>query len=400
MLCLGTQLPKIIGHALEFGAEVAGIGLETGEHARIHQLSAVALHRSSTLDQHGGDAPGPFTKLLDANHLIRQIEVAARRQLGLGRHDAGVERGELGSQFLLGGMQRDLLAGESGEPSALRGDLATALIDLQRAQLGHEITMPTRCFGLSFEGAQLTAHLAQQVLHAQQAGLGGVEATLGALLATAELQHTGCFLDDRSPLFGPRVQHRVDLTLTDDHVLLAAHTRIAQQFLHVEQTARDTVDRVLALARAEQDARHRDLGELDRQEPSGVVDREAHFSATERRALGRAGEDHVVHLLASHRAGRLGAEDPGDGIDHIRLARPVGPDDHGDPRLELEGGGVGERLESFEGQRLQEHGARDHSRARAAPRRTHPLSAAGTPQLNCHRCPIWAPRCACTWLTA
>ena len=54
----------------------------------------------------------------------RQIGVAARRQLRLRRHHRGVERGELGAKFLLGVVQRDLLAGERGKPRTQRSDLA------------------------------------------------------------------------------------------------------------------------------------------------------------------------------------------------------------------------------------------------------------------------------------
>ena len=53
---------------------------------------------------------------------------------------------------------------------------------------------------------------------------------------------------------------------------------------------------------------------------------ERHLGPAERRALGRAGEDDVVHLLAAHRARRLGAEHPADGVDDVGLARlPFGP---------------------------------------------------------------------------
>ena len=127
--------------------------------------------------------------------------------------------------------------------------------------------MPARRIGLPLERAQLPTHLAQQILHAQQAGFGGIEAALGLLLAATELQHAGGFFDDRPSLLRPGVEHRVDLALADDDVLLAADAGVAEQLLHVEQPACDAVDRVLALAGAEQDARDRDLGELDRQQP-------------------------------------------------------------------------------------------------------------------------------------
>ncbi len=39
-------------------------------------------------------------------------------------------------------------------------------------------------------------------------------------------------------VLGTSVQHRVDLALADDDVLLAADTGVAEQLLHVEQAAR------------------------------------------------------------------------------------------------------------------------------------------------------------------
>jgi hypothetical protein len=74
--------------------------------------------------------------------------------------------------------------------------------------------------------AQLAAHLAQQVLAHSAAGRRdasvAVEAALGLLLAATVLEHAGRFLDDRPPVLGPGVEHRVDLALADDDVLLAA----------------------------------------------------------------------------------------------------------------------------------------------------------------------------------
>ncbi len=55
-------------------------------------------------------------------------------------------------------------------------------------------------------------------------------------------------------VLGPGVEHGVDLALRHDHVLLAADAGVGQQLLHVEQAARHAVDRVLAVAGAEQRA--------------------------------------------------------------------------------------------------------------------------------------------------
>ena len=67
-----------------------------------------------------------------------------------------------------------------------------------------------------------------------------------------------------------------------------------------------------------------------------------------RRARRRAGEDHVVHLLAAHRGRRLRAEHPGDGVDDVGLAAAVGADDSRQPRLDAQRGGLDEALEAAE----------------------------------------------------
>ena len=83
-------------------------------------------------------------------------------------------------------------------------------------------------------------------------------------------------------LLGAGVEHGVDLALADDHVLLAPDPGVGEQLLDVEEAARHVVDRVLAVAAAEQRAADRDLAELDRQQPGGVVDREADLGPAER----------------------------------------------------------------------------------------------------------------------
>ena len=97
--------------------------------------------------------------------------------------------------------------------------------------------------------AELAAHLAEQVVEPQEVALGRLEPALGPLPALAVLQDAGRLLDDRAAVLGPGVEHRVDLALADDHVLLAADAGVGEQLLDVEQPARRAVDRVLAVAR-------------------------------------------------------------------------------------------------------------------------------------------------------
>ena len=246
-----------------------------------------------------------------------------------------------------------------------RGDVTAGEVHPQGGELADQLAVPPGGLGLPFERAELAADLAQEILHPHQAGFGGVEAALGLLLALAVLEHAGGFLDDRPAILGPGVEHGVDLALADDHVLLAPDPGVGQQLLDVEQAAGHVVDGVLAVTGAEERAADGDLAELDAEQAGRVVDGEADLGPAEGRARGGPGEDHVVHLLAAHGARSLGAEHPRDGVDDVGLARSVGPDDDGDARFELQRRGLGERLETLEGEALQEHGAGDDTGPRS-----------------------------------
>ncbi|CAB4894645.1 unannotated protein [freshwater metagenome] len=356
--CLGRrgELSKFGTDRLELGSEPGSVVFQVRHDACVHQLAPVALHRSASLDQHRRKATGTFTQLLHPHQLVADIGIAPRGQFGLGGQHIGIEPGKFGSQRLLGVAAHDLVARQRGEPGTQRADLTTGQEHFERLQFANQVAVTARRFGLTLERAQLPSDLSQQILDAQQAGLGGIEAPLGFLLASPVLQHTGGFFDDRSSILGPSIQHCVDLTLADDHVLLTADPGIAEQLLHVEQAAGNAVDRVFALAGTEQRAADGDLRELDGQQASSVVEGEHHLGATKRRPLGGAGKDDVVHLLAAHSTGRLCAQNPGNGVDNVGFARAVGTDHNRHARFELHHGGVGERLEAFEGQCFEEHG--------------------------------------------
>ena len=155
----------------------------------------------------------------------------------------------------------------------------------QRGEFRDDGTVPTSGIGLSLERAQLPTDLAQQILQPGEVALGGGEPALGLLLAAAVLQDAGSLLDDSSAVLGPGVEHGIDLTLRDDDVLLATHAGIGQQILDVEETTGCAVDGVLAVTVAEQRARDRHFGELDREHARGVVDGEADLGASQSGAL-------------------------------------------------------------------------------------------------------------------
>ena len=112
---------------------------------------------------------------------------------------------------------------------------------------------------------------------------------------------------------------------------------------------------ILALAAAIDAAGDVHVAGVDGQLALAVVERERDFGGAERAAGGAAVEDDVGHLLAAERLGALRAEHPFDGVDDVRFAGAVGPDDDRDAAREIEPRAIGEALEAGEFERF-EHG--------------------------------------------
>jgi hypothetical protein len=202
------------------------------------------------------------------------------------------------------------------------------------AQVGLHAGRAAGHLGLAAQRLELAAQLGGEVGEPVEVGLHRVELAERLLLALAVLEDAGGLLDEGAPVLGRPGEDGVELALADDDVHLAADAGVAEQLLDVEQPDLVAVDLVLALPGAVHAAGDRHLGVVDRQRAVGVVDGERHLGPAERRAAGGAGEDDVLHLAAAQALGALLAEDPGDGVDDVGLARAVGADDGGDPRLE------------------------------------------------------------------
>ncbi len=179
---------------------------------------------------------------------------------------------------------------------------------------------------------------------------------LGPLSPSAVLEDPGRFLDRRAPLRRARLEHLVELALTDEEVLGATDAHIPEQLLDVEEPAGGAVQVVAALATPLQGPPDTDLGSEVRKGAVTVVDDERDFGPSERRAPGRPREDDVVHALRAQGAGGLRTEDPGERVHDVRLPTAVRADDDRDPRLEGEGDRIGEGLEPLQGERLDVHG--------------------------------------------
>ena len=200
------------------------------------------------------------------------------------------------------------------------------------AQVGLHAGGAAGHLGLPAQRLELAAQLGGEVGQPVEVVLHPVELAERLLLALAVLEDAGGLLDEGAPVLGAAGEDGVELALADDDVHLAADAGVAEQLLDVEQPDLVAVDLVLALAGAVHAAGDRHLGVVDRQGAVGVVDRQRHLGAAEGGAAGGAGEDDVLHLAAAQALGALLAEHPGDGVDDVGLARPVGADDGGDAR--------------------------------------------------------------------
>ena len=266
-----------------------------------------------------------FTQCLGAREEIGDIVATRHRERALGCEHRVVERAQLNAHVLLFPCEIAPRIGAALLARLEPLDLATGEVQRDCTEIGNDSVVAARGVGLALERPQLAPDLAQQVSQAQEVAFGRFEAALRLLAALAELQDPGGFLDDRPAVFGTGVQHRVELALTHDHVLLAADAGIGEQLLDVEQPARRAVDHVLRLTRAEQRAGDRDLGELDREQPRRVVDRERHLGPAERGTVGGAGEDDVVHLAAAQRAAPWAPSTHATESTMFDLPDPLGP---------------------------------------------------------------------------
>ncbi|GBC87521.1 hypothetical protein HRbin12_01531 [bacterium HR12] len=238
-------------------------------------------------------------------------------------------------------------------PQAGRGEARR-----DRLGLGGELLVAPGHLRLLLQRLQLAPQLGEDVLEPEEILLEPGELPLGPFLPFAVLGDTGGLLDEAPAVLGPSREDLLELPLGDDRVEGPADAALGEELLDVEEPDDLPADPVLRLARPEDRAADLDLRHRHGDEPGRVVDDELHLGHAEGRPGGAPREDHVRHLPAAERARALFAEHPADGVDQVRLAAPVGPDDDADAGAELEDGLVREALEASDLERAQEHAAR------------------------------------------
>jgi len=94
--------------------------------------------------------------------------------------------------------------------------------------------------------------------------IGSLETPQGSFSATSMFGDTCRFLDHRSVILRPCVEHIAHLPLTNQNMLVATDTAVGEQFLDIEQSTRCTVQFVLRCAIPEQPPSDRYLTEVQR----------------------------------------------------------------------------------------------------------------------------------------
>jgi hypothetical protein len=252
---LGGGQPDLLGHQR--------VGLLPGRGQLLAQPGALGLQRRDDIGvgggverlgqralafpQHPGQAAGTLHHALGAPERGGQIRLPLGRQLVRGALRVGVELAEGRLQL---GLPCPLFVLEPVPlgPLAVQGaELGPRDVQPHRPELVGQPGVGPGRGRLALERPDLPLHFADQVEQALEVLLGRRQAALGPLPAAAVLEDPGRLLDDRATVLRPGLQDGVEVALTDDHVLLAAHPGVGQQLLDVEQPARRPVDRVLAV---------------------------------------------------------------------------------------------------------------------------------------------------------
>ena len=278
-------------------------------------------------------------------------------QLGFGHRDLGIKLGQHTAQRLLAAGELGLLTGAGFGSGAKTGEFTTGHMKANRREFNRHLLVLAGRLRLTLQRAQRAADLPQHITEADDIYLRGFQAPLSPFTPFAVLEDARRLLDDGASILRSRIQDGCQLALAHDDVLLAPDSRIGQKLLNIEEATRHAVQRVVALTRTKEGSGDRHLRKINGDSARVVVNRESDLGPAERRFFRRAGEDDVFHFVRADRPRALGPQHPCHGVDNVRLPRPVRPNNHREPGLELQVGCFSEGLKALQGERFEEHAA-------------------------------------------
>ena len=192
-----------------------------------------------------------------------------------------------------------------------------------------------RGFGLLGQTRVLRLEFGQEIADPLQVRGGVLQAAQALLAAALVAGQSGGLLQEEAPLLRGGVEDRIHLALADQRVGASAQACAEEEHLNVAQPAGHAVEEELPLPTAGGPARDRNLGELQRELPFGIVQDQHDLRQPVGAALGAPGEDEVLHPGAAQRVRALLPQHPADSLTEVALAAAVGTDDGGDAGMEL-----------------------------------------------------------------
>ena len=349
-LLIGSAGLDLRGEVFDLGHEVAAAFIGTDE-ATVEGLAALSGNHADAMEalDHGFQSGSRCSVSLErrADFAGRLLELAQRfgqsGQLCLVPGDGCLEPGSF---------RRCLLGARPDGPQLLCAEPQVKGLDLSLDRV-----VAQRGVGLPLQRPQPALLLVQDVGEARNVEFRLLETANRTIAPPPVFGDARSFLDHRTVLVGASIEDVTDLALADQDVLMPTDAAVAQELVEIHQATLRPVELVFRGPVPIETAGHRDLVEIDREEPVDVVERERDLGPADGRPGCRTGEDHVLHLLGSQRRGCLRPHDPGQRIEQIRLARTVGADHDIDPTVEIQAGAVGKRLEAGQRKGLEQQGS-------------------------------------------
>ena len=223
---------------------------------------------------------------------------------------------------------------------------------LRGRELALQLVVAARDLRLALQVLELLVELLADVVHAQQVLARVLQPQLGLAAPLAVLGNARGFFEEDAQLLGLRLDHARDHALLDDRVGARAQSRAEEDVGDVAPAHVDVVDVVATSRRRAASTRLIEISAYCDHCPAAlaeaVVEDELDARAVYRLALPGAVEEHVLHGFAAQVLGGGFAEHPAHGVDDVRFAAAVGPDDADELARGGNASGIDEGLETGE----------------------------------------------------
>ncbi|MND89915.1 hypothetical protein D3C80_819900 [compost metagenome] len=355
---LGLQLRQFVVQPVQFALGVGGhafFALDVGVDAGRLGLEPVNLgagglfgHVEAVAFQRGPVQQGAGHGVFFARRLHRLLRLQGLG-LGLGRCGAGLGHCAVGVAKFLG---RDFRRRLGVVPAHVEQG------GLQGADLGRDLLVFLGLTRFALQPVQGGFQFPPDVVQPVQIGLGGFQAQFGLVTAGVQTGHAASLFQNPAAVLRLGGDQFGNLALTHQGRAVGPGRGVGEQQLDVagaDLLAVDAIGRALTPVDAARHLQHRAVGKGLGRALLGVVDGQDDFGVAARRTARGAGEDDVVHALAAHGLGRVGAHDPAQAFQHVGLAAAVRPDHPGQAGLDLNFRRVDEGFEADELQSLELH---------------------------------------------